>query len=176
MNKVTEIIAGLDEGMARVEQIVPGMPIDDVRLYKLLTLTAGAMQDELTHAALKPHGMAESDFHALMMLFSSPNGSATPSDLACVATQSSPNMTRIANALAKKDLISRSHATHDRRQVLLRITPAGRRFVSKMLPPMFPPLVENFACFSPIERKTFEKLLKKLALHIDPTVDTDDTP
>jgi len=36
--------------------------------------------------------------------------------------------------------------------------------------------VENFACFSSAERKTFEKLLKKLALHIDRTVDTDDTP
>jgi MarR family transcriptional repressor of emrRAB len=120
--------------------------------------------------------MNDSDFRTLMMLYSSEDGSATPGELCALAEQKPTNMTRIANALAKKDLISRSHATHDRRQVLLRITPAGRRFVTKMLPPMFPPLLENFACFSSAERKTFEKLLKKLALHIDSTVDTDDTP
>ena len=54
--------------------------------------------------------------------------------------------------------------------------PEGRRFVTKLLPPMFPPLVDSFACFSPDERKTFERLLKKLALHIDPTFDTDASP
>lgn len=167
MNKITDIIAGLDQGMARVEQIMPGMPIDDVRLYKLLTLTAGAMQDELTHAALKPHGMAESDFHALMMLFSSPNGSATPSDLACVATQSSPNMTRIANSLVKKGLITRAHAVDDRRRIVMSITPAGRRFVKKLLPPLFPRLSATFATFSAREKTTLQRMLRTLAQSID---------
>ena len=41
MNKVTEIIAGLDEGMARVEQIVPGMPIDDEQVDQLIALANG---------------------------------------------------------------------------------------------------------------------------------------
>jgi len=166
MKKVTEIIAGLDEGMARVEQIVPGMPIDDVRLYKLLTLTAGAMQDELARN-LKPHGMAESDFHALMMLFSSPNGSASPSELACVATQSSTNMTRIANSLVKKGLITRAHAVDDRRRIVMRITPAGRRFVNKLLPPMFPRLAATFATFSAREKTTLQRMLRTLAQSID---------
>jgi MarR family transcriptional repressor of emrRAB len=175
MSSLKPCVDALYEGVGRVAQSIPGLPTSEVFLVRLLMLTAGSLLREFEDK-LKPYGMNDSDFRTLMMLYSSEDGSATPGELCVLAEQKPTNMTRIANALAKKDLISRSHATHDRRQVLLRITPAGRRFVTRMLPPMFPPLVENFACFSPVERKTFEKLLKKLALHIDPTVDTDHTP
>lgn len=175
MSSLKPCVDALYEGVGRVAQSIPGVPKSEVFLVRLLMLTSGALLREF-ESKLKPYGMNDSDFRTLMMIYSSEDGSATPGELCMLAEQKPTNMTRIANALAKKDLISRSHATHDRRQVLLRITPAGRRFVNKMLPPMFPPLLENFACFSSAERKTFEKLLKKLALHIDSTVDTDDTP
>jgi MarR family transcriptional repressor of emrRAB len=175
MSSLKPCVDALYEGVDRVAQSIPSVPTSEVVLVRLLMLTAGSLLREF-ESRLNPFGMNDSDFRTLMMLYSSEDGSATPSELCALAEQKPTNMTRIANALAKKDLISRSHATHDRRQVLITITPAGRRFVSKMLPPMFPPLVKHFACFSSAEQKTFEKLLKKLALHIDSTVDTDDTP
>jgi MarR family transcriptional repressor of emrRAB len=174
MSNLKPCVNALYDGVGRVANSIPELPKSEVFLVRLLMLTAGALLREF-ESKLKPYGMNDSDFRTLMMLYCSEDGSATPGELCVLAEQKPTNMTRIANALAKRDLISRSHATHDRRQVLLRITPAGRRFVTKLLPPMFPPLVESFACFSASERKTFEKLLKKLALHID-TVDPDACP
>ncbi|MDQ0007940.1 MarR family transcriptional repressor of emrRAB [Luteibacter jiangsuensis] len=175
MSSLKPCVEALYEGVGRVADRIPELPKSEVVLVRLLMLTAGALLREFEDR-LKPHGLNDSDFRTLMMLYSSEDGSATPSELCVLAEQKPTNMTRIANVLAKRDLISRSHATHDRRQVLLRITPAGRRFVAKLLPPMFPAVAESFACFSATERKTFEKLLKKLALHIDRTVDTDACP
>ncbi|WP_448097320.1 MarR family winged helix-turn-helix transcriptional regulator [Luteibacter yeojuensis] len=175
MSSLKPCVEALYEGVGRVADRIPELPKSEVVLVRLLMLTAGALLREFEDR-LKPHGLNDSDFRTLMMLYSSEDGSATPSELCVLAEQKPTNMTRIANVLAKRDLISRSHATHDRRQVLLRITPAGRRFVAKLLPPMFPAVSESFACFSAAERKTFEKLLKKLALHIDRTVDTDACP
>lgn len=175
MSRIKTCVEAIYEGVDSVARRMPAMPVSEVLLVRLLMLTAGALLREF-EAKLKPYGLNDSDFRTLMMLYSSEDGAATPGRLCLLAEQKPTNMTRIANALAKRDLISRSHATHDRRQVVLRITPAGRRFVAKMLPPLFPPLVESFACFSTAERKTFERLLKKLALHIDPLVDPDATP
>ena len=138
MSSLKPCVDALYEGVDRVAQSIPGVPKSEVFLVRLLMLTSGALLREF-ESKLKPYGMNDSDFRTLMMIYSSEDGSATPGELCALAEQKPTNMTRIANALAKKDLISRSHATHDRRQVLLRITPAGRRFVNKMLPPMFPP-------------------------------------
>jgi len=174
MPRIKTCVEAIYEGVGRVNSRIPGLPVSEVLLVRLLMLTAGALLREFEDK-LKPYGLNDSDFRTLMMLYSSEDGTGTPGELCLLADQKPTNMTRIANALAKRDLISRSHATHDRRQVVLRITPAGRRFVAKMLPPMFPSLVESFACFSAAEHKTFERLLKKLALHIDPLVDSDAT-
>lgn len=175
MPRIKTCVEAIYEGVGRVDSRIPGLPVSEVLLVRLLMLTAGALLREFEDK-LKPYGLNDSDFRTLMMLYSSEDGTGTPGELCLLADQKPTNMTRIANALAKRDLISRSHATHDRRQVVLRITPAGRRFVAKMLPPFFPSLVESFACFSAAERKTFERLLKKLALHIDALVDSDASP
>ena len=174
MSSLKPCVDALYEGVDSVAGRIPKLPRSEVLLVRLLMLTAGALLRDF-ESKLKPYGMNDSDFRTLMMLYSAEDGSATPGELCLLAEQKPTNMTRIANALAKRDFISRSHATHDRRQVLLRITPAGRRFVAKLLPPMFPPLVASFGCFSDTERKTFERLLKKLALHID-SVETDTSP
>ncbi|SEO73949.1 MarR family transcriptional regulator, negative regulator of the multidrug operon emrRAB [Luteibacter sp. UNC138MFCol5.1] len=174
MSSLKPCVDALYEGVDRVAERIPELPRCEVFLVRLLMLNAGALLRDF-ESKLKPHGMNDSDFRTLMMLYASEEG-ATPGELCLLAEQKPTNMTRIANALVKRDFISRSHATHDRRQVVLRITAAGRRFVNKLLPPMFPPLVESFACFSATERKTFERLLKKLALHLDPSVDADATP
>ena len=76
-------------------------------------------------------------------------------------------MTRIANALVKRGLITRGASEEDRRRVLIRITPAGRRFVQKMLPPMFPRVATMFAGFSDTDRRHLDRLLRKLAGNLD---------
>ncbi|WP_246058787.1 MarR family winged helix-turn-helix transcriptional regulator [Luteibacter pinisoli] len=157
----------LYQGVDRVADIIPGLPKCEVLLIRLLLLTGEALQRDV-EAKLKPFDMNDSDFRTLMMLYSSADGSSTPSELCALAEQKPTNMTRITNLLAKRGLITRAHATHDRRQVVLKITAEGQHFVRQLLPPMFPEVISKFTCFSEAERKTFEQLLKKLALHLDP--------
>jgi MarR family transcriptional repressor of emrRAB len=171
MSSLKPCVDALYEGVERVAEIIPGVPRREVVLIRLLLLTGEALRRDV-QARLDPHDMNDSDFRTLMMLYSSENGSSTPGELCALAEQKPTNMTRITNLLAKRGLITRSHATHDRRQVVLKITAEGRRFVLALLPPMFPDLVSRFTCFSDAERRTFEGLLKKLALHMD----TSDTP
>jgi len=171
MSSLKLCVDALYEGVDRVADTIPGVPKREVLLMRLLLLTGETLMRDV-EAKLKPFDLNDSDFRTLMLLHCSAEGSSTPSELCLLAEQKPTNMTRITNLLSKRGLITRSHATHDRRQVVLQITDEGKRFVRMMLPPMFPAVIEKFACFSDAERTTFERLLKKLALHLD----TGDTP
>jgi MarR family transcriptional repressor of emrRAB len=102
-----------------------------------------------------------------MILYSRPDGSSNPGELCEFTSQGATNMTRIANALVKRGLITRQNSKDDRRRVTIRITTAGRQFVRKMLPPMFPQLKEVFVGFSDTEKRSFSRLLRKLAVNLD---------
>ena len=58
-------------------------------------------------------------------------------------------------------------SAEDRRCVLMRITAAGRRFVQKMLPSMFPGLEAMYAGFSAAERDQLIAFLKRLTVNLD---------
>jgi MarR family transcriptional repressor of emrRAB len=166
MMKLTNCIAMMDEGIERVSQIIPQMPHVESRLCRLMLMAGSALEGEL-ELKLKPHKLNHSDFLTLMILYSRPEGSSTPGELCEFATQGATNMTRITNALVKRGLITRGASAEDRRRVLIRITPAGKRFVQKMLPPMFPRLGAMFANFSETDKRNLSRLLRKLAINLD---------
>lgn len=166
MARLGECIAMMDEGIGRVSQVIPGMPAAEARLTRLL-LMVGRAFDEVVEEALKPHSINHSDFLTLMILYSRPDGSSTPGELCEYTSQGATNMTRIANALVKRGLITRGASEEDRRRVLIRITPAGRRFVQKLLPPLFPRVSAAFAGFSDTDKRGFSRLLRKLADNLD---------
>ena len=156
----------MDEGIDRVGQLVPQMPVAEARMCRLM-LMLGATIDRELEAKLKPNKLNHSEFLTLMILYSRPDGSSTPGELCEFTSQGSTNMTRIGNALVQRGLISRGASAEDRRRVLIRITAAGRRFVLKMLPPMFPRVEAMFAGFSAAERNQLSRLLRKLAKNLD---------
>ncbi|WP_426699942.1 MarR family winged helix-turn-helix transcriptional regulator [Rhodanobacter sp. Col0626] len=166
MARLTDCITMMDEGIGRVSQIIPQMPAVEARLCRLMLMMGGGLEEELEFK-LKPHKLNHSEFLTLMILYSRPDGSSTPGELCEYATQGATNMTRIANALVKRGLITRGASEEDRRRVLIRITPAGRRFVQKMLPPMFPRVATMFAGFSDTDKRQFSRLLRKLAGNLD---------
>jgi MarR family transcriptional repressor of emrRAB len=166
MTQLTKCIAMMDEGLERVSQIIPQLPLVEARLCRLMLMVGGSLEGELEFK-LKPHKLNHSDFLTLMILYSRPDGSSTPGELCEFATQGATNMTRITNALVKRGLITRSASAEDRRRVLIRITPAGKRFVQKMLPPMFPRVDAMFANFSGTDKRNLSRLLRKLAVNLD---------
>ncbi len=166
MANLKSCIAMMDEGIGRVDQIIPQLPALEARLCRLMLMLGGTVEREL-ESKLRPHRLNHSEFLTLMILYSRPDGSSTPGELCEYATQGATNMTRIANTLAKRSLITRAASTEDRRRVLIHITPAGRRFVQKMLPPMFPQLSAMFAGFSDTDKRQLDRLLRKLAGSLD---------
>ncbi|MDE2279086.1 MAG: MarR family transcriptional regulator [Xanthomonadaceae bacterium] len=166
MSRLGNCIAMMDEGIGRMHDAIPSLPAEQATLCRLMSMV-GKRMDEGLEEKLKPHQLNHSEFLTLMILHSRPDGSSTPGELCEFTSQGSTNMTRIGNALVQRGLVSRGASAEDRRCVLIRITAAGRRFVQKMLPPMFPHTEAMFAGFSAAERKQFSRLLRKLAKNLD---------
>ena len=174
MAQLTKCIAMMDEGIERMSEIIPQMPALEARLCRLMLMLGSSIEGDL-ESKLKPHKLNHSDFLTLMILYSRPDGSSTPGELCEFATQGATNMTRIANALVKRGLITRGASEEDRRRVLIRITAAGRRLVQQMLPPMFPRVGAMFANFSETDKRSLGRLLRKLAHNLE-QLDPDSQP
>lgn len=166
MAQLANCIEMMDEGIDRVTQVIPRLPRDEAKLCRLLLMVATGLEQDLEFK-LKPHRLNHSEFLTLMILYSRPDGSSTPGELCEFASQGATNMTRIGNALSERGLIVRGASAEDRRRVAIRITPAGRRFIQKVLPPMFPRIDTMFDGFSTTDKRNFSRLLRKLAHNLD---------
>lgn len=159
------MLQGMREGIKRVADQMPDMPMREVILSRMLMVGGDLVTARLTQS-LRPHGLSESEFRTLMVLFSSEQGEAHPSDLCMFATQKPTNMTRIADGLVARGLASRSHSKQDRRRIVLRISADGKRFVRTMLPDLFPRVDEMFSVLSETDRKQLDRILGKLIEHL----------
>lgn len=164
----------LDAGIARVAEMLPDVPQQEVKLTRLLLLVGGTLLGEL-EVHLKEYGLNDSDFRTLMMLYSSPGG-ASPSELCGFAQQGATNMTRIGNVLVKAGLATRTPSAEDRRRIVLNITAAGKRLVRKILPPLFPKVLGAYASLSTADKRALERLLRQVALNIDSLQSSDSSP
>jgi MarR family transcriptional repressor of emrRAB len=163
----------MEAGLARVAGRVPTLPLTEVVLIRLTLMIGGVLGDQFERV-INPHGLSESDFRTLIVLFSSPQGRAHPGDLCQFTTQTPTNMTRISDGLVRRGLATRARSEDDRRRVVLHITPAGRHLARKLLPQLFPRAVGAFAGFNATEFRQFERLLHKLADNLDAMVSARD--
>lgn len=166
MGQLSESIASMKAGVSRVAEHHPGMPVDEVVLMRLAHMAGTAVEWSIEDW-LKPHDFNGSEFRALMMLFSSPGHQASPSELCMWATQKPTNMTRIVDSLLARGLVTRTPSEEDRRRVILRVTPSGKRLVRQLLPRLMPHVDVMFRGFSERERQQFGKLLEKLLHNLD---------
>jgi MarR family transcriptional repressor of emrRAB len=174
MKRLGECIEMMDMGIERMAQALPQLPSGDAKLCRLLMMVGASMQEGIEEK-LRPHKLNHSEFLTLVILYTHPEGNLTPGELCEFATQGATNMTRIGNALIQRGLITRGSCAEDRRRVVIRITAAGRRFVQKILPPMFPRLGAMFAGFGETDKRHLGRLLRKLAHNLD-QLDADPAP
>ncbi|HET6912998.1 MAG TPA: MarR family transcriptional regulator [Rhodanobacteraceae bacterium] len=168
MGKLLEYMQGIETGVSQVSEQMPTLPQQDVMLVRLLHLAAEGLTARFLDV-LRPHGLNESDFRVLMQLYSCPSGSAYPSELCAFVVQTPTNMTRIADALVRRKLVTRKPGEHDRRRIELRITLAGRRFVGVLLPKLFPLLRTSFSGLDDREKRTLQGLLQRVIVSVDET-------
>lgn len=172
MNQViAERLECMQAGIQRLAERVPGLPGHDVALIRLVMLGGRGIGDEL-EAWLRPHRLGESEFRTLLLLFSSPDGSAFPGELCRYAAEKPTNMTRITHELVKRGLVMRKPYEADRRRVLLCITSRGRDLSGRLLPMLFEPVRTALAGFSPREKSELTRMLWKLMINLGQLSDT----
>jgi MarR family transcriptional repressor of emrRAB len=160
-----DVLASIEEGVSRTASRLPGVPVEQVVLLKLVRHVAGEMHARLT-AQLRRDGLNESDFQTLMALFSSQAGTSTPGELCHYAHESRTNMTRITDGLVARGLVLRAPSAADRRRIELRLSARGERVVRGLLPRLFPSLEALFAPLSARDRASLRRLLAQLALQL----------
>lgn len=151
----------LEASLARLSARLPETPVRRVMLSRLL-VDLGRGMSALLDQRIRPAGVAEVELRVLTVLFSQPQDGAHPSDLCARTGQSPANMSRISDALVKRELITRVLSATDRRRMVLRITEKGEEFVRRLLPTLFSPLEEMFADFSDADLEALTAQLKRL--------------
>jgi MarR family 2-MHQ and catechol resistance regulon transcriptional repressor len=89
----------------------------------------GLLLDELQHRALDPFGLRFVDFSVLRVI--ELGGPMSPSDLAELTLRSTGGMTQILDRLERDGLVRRTADPTDRRRVVVRLTPKGRRLAAR---------------------------------------------
>lgn len=157
-----EIEAAVRRTAARFSEV----PVVETVALRLMVLLGREISSRLEQA-LRPHGLNETEFRTLIMLFSQPDGVANPGALCASAAQSPANMTRVADGLCERGLITRVASEQDRRRAILRITPAGEELARTLLPQTAAFTRNLFAPMPEGERQALLEQLQSLLLRID---------
>ena len=156
----------LEASLQRLSARMPDTPVAVIMLSRLM-LNLGRGMAGMLEQQIRPFGLAEAEFRVLTTLFSQPEGVAHPSELCARTSQSPANMSRISDALVRRDLITRVLSAHDRRRMVLRITEQGEELVRRLLPLLFAPLREMLKDFSDADQQQLIAQLKQLGMKLD---------
>lgn len=133
-----------------------------VRAAMILGRDVNALLDRM----LKPAGLAEGEFRLLMSLLAH-GGHASAGDLCATLAQSPANLTRIADSLVERGVISRDPDEADRRRMLLTLLPDGQRLLDELLPGVCREVTALFAGFSTADKQQILDSFRRLLGAID---------
>jgi MarR family transcriptional regulator, negative regulator of the multidrug operon emrRAB len=162
-------IAIIEQGMRRTAERLPGLPVTEALLCRVIILMGRVMAAHVDEV-ISPYQLTDIEFRTLLSLFSHADGTACPSDLCAGLAQSPATMTRIGDVLVSRNLITRVLNDQDRRRMDIRITPQGEALVREVLPRMFDYTRDLYKDFSETEKARLLAGLKKLFAQL--TVDS----
>lgn len=154
-------IIQVEAGIERVAARMPELSVIESLTVRIVTLLGRELTMRMDQW-LKPAGLTEIEFRALISLFSQAGDDAYPSDLCARLAQSPANMTRVTDVLVERGLITRVPSEQDRRRLVLRITTAGEELVRQLLPGMAAFTQELFRDFSSADKARLLSDLKRL--------------
>lgn len=166
MVSLTSQIQEMEAGLSRLQHQVPDLPITQILTSRLLVYL-GRELSSMVDQRLRPYGLSEIEFRALMNVYSFRETAAYPSELCTSLGQSPANITRITDALVERGLISRLADERDRRRLVLKTTPQGEQLAQTLLPLMLKSVRASYQDFSPDALAQLLGSLKHLARAID---------
>lgn len=76
--------------------------------------------------------------------------------------KSGGNITLVVDNLEKQGLVQREREPHDRRMIVVSLTPAGRELISQVFPKHLAAIVEEMSILTPEEQQLLGDLCRKL--------------
>jgi MarR family transcriptional repressor of emrRAB len=165
-NRLGQRAAEIEAAVQRAAERCRIVAVTETVALRLLVLL-GREISALLEQTLRPHGLNETEFRTLMMLFSQPDGVAHPGELCASAAQSPANMMRVSDGLCERGLITRVACEQDRRRTILRITPAGEALARELLPHTEALTQSLFEPLPAADRQALLEQLRALAARID---------
>lgn len=115
----------------------------------------------LSDALLEPLGIGRGEFDVLGVLRRSDSPVAA-TRLAHLLTVSNAAITKRMLRLEASDLARRQRSTHDKRVVLVELTPAGRDLIDRALPAQLALEADIASVLGPVDQKALEHALRRL--------------
>jgi len=144
----------------------PEMPSQAVKLIRFALFAQRQLEDHLT-AILNKHGLNHSAWSLLMLTYSSPTQSITPSAASEALGQSRPHMTRMTDDLVARGWVERIQDSNDRRAIEIRVTAAGDLALRDLLPELWVEYQQMLSCFTPDESQDLCRLLRKWLISLE---------
>jgi MarR family transcriptional regulator, negative regulator of the multidrug operon emrRAB len=163
---VRQQLESMELNLGRLSLMMPELPKHEVLIVRLVLFLAhdlGTMLEQV----IRPFGLGEGEFRVLTTLFSQPQSTAHPGDLCARASQKPANMSRITDALVKRELITRVPSAQDRRKLVLRITKKGVALLHRALPAVWVPLRQLCSETSVKEQERLIADLRKLLIRLN---------
>jgi MarR family transcriptional repressor of emrRAB len=147
--------------VARAHERATGATLGDIKINVLIKHTNLLLLD-LLGKGVAPYDLSCVGYIVLIMLYSTPENLANPSDL-CVATgETRGNMTRICDDLVDKGFILRVTNPEDRRRVDISLTEKGTALLDTVVPVLRKRAESNFSIFNDDEKNVLISLLSRL--------------
>lgn len=138
-------------------------PLADTSL-KLWVVLARAFDAVERHsrASITHFGLGTTEFGVLEVLYH--KGELPVCDVQRRILVESSSTTYVVDKLVKRGLVRRRHSGKDRRVVLLRLTPSGRRLIGRIFPTHARAIHDAVAALRPREQAQAVRLLRALGL------------
>jgi MarR family transcriptional repressor of emrRAB len=149
------------EAVARAHKRVASATLGDAHINILIRLNYGMVMDLLNHH-LAQFNLSNVGYFAMMMLYSTSDNLANPSELCRMTGETRGNMTRICDELVGKGLMRRITNPEDRRRVDLSLSEEGIALLGKAVPVLRKAVASVYRHFSDEEKSTLASLLGKL--------------
>lgn len=163
---LSESIEAMESAFRSAASRIDGLPVDDVVLLRMLLMVAPALEAAFGREVRQHAGIGKTEFRTLVLLLGS-DGCAAPSELSDVDHLGRANMTRVADALVKRGLATRTVDAEDRRRISLCITAKGRKLVTRMVPGIASGEAAVFEGVSKTQRREVAGALRRLAANLD---------
>lgn len=166
MASLTLQIQAIAANLERLKHRVPDLPAAQILTSRAL-VNLGRELSNMMDQRLRPYGLSDIEFRALISVYSLQDTAAYPGDLCSSLGNSPANITRITDNLVERGLLSRVADERDRRRLLLTITPQGEQLIQNILPVMLQSMRDSFQGFGAADVDQLLNSLKQLAVVID---------